>query len=60
MSSPTRNQTEEPSGFFICDNLIEGIMPWPATHQQWHDLPESRGVWLAGTGHVVCYNRIRH
>ena len=48
------------AGFFISDNLLEGIMPWPTTHQQWSELPESRGVWICGAGHVVCYNRIHH
>lgn len=54
------NKSGRLSGFFICDNTFEGIMPWPVTHQQWVDLPESRAVWLSGSGHVVCYNRIHH
>ncbi len=54
------NSTGNLSGFFICDNTFDGVMPWPTTQQQWHDLPESRAVWLSGSGHVVCYNRIRH
>jgi hypothetical protein len=45
---------------FISDNLMEGIMPWPATSKQWHELPESRAVWITGRGNVVCYNRIHH
>lgn len=54
------NKTGKLSGFFISDNLIESFMPWPFTMQQWHDLPESRGIWITGVGHVACYNRIRH
>jgi hypothetical protein len=46
--------------YFVCDNLMEGIMPWPATDEQWHALPESRAVWLGGRGNVICYNRIHH
>lgn len=45
---------------FIADNLIEGIMPWPATDKQWHDLPESRGIWISGRGSDICYNRVHH
>jgi len=30
------------------------------TDKQWHDLPEVRAVWISGSGHVVCYNRIHH
>jgi hypothetical protein len=48
------------SDFYISDNLMEGMMPWPATDHQWKTLPESRAVWIGGTGHVVCYNRIHH
>jgi hypothetical protein len=56
----SKNETDRMGGFFISDNLIEGVMPWPATEQQWHDLPESRAVWITGRGNVVCYNRIHH
>ncbi len=56
----TRNETGKLGEFFIADNVIEGIMPWPVTQQQWHDLPESRGIWISGRGSVVCFNRIQH
>ncbi|MBI3831898.1 MAG: hypothetical protein HY291_20415 [Planctomycetes bacterium] len=46
--------------FFIADNVMEGVMPWPTTHEQWGALPESRAIWLAGGGHEACYNRITH
>ncbi|MFI5377795.1 MAG: right-handed parallel beta-helix repeat-containing protein [Tepidisphaerales bacterium] len=54
------NDTAKLAGFFITDNLMEGMMPWPATKKQWDELPESRGVWLTGTGHVIAYNRVHH
>ena len=56
----TRNDTGQVKDFFICDNTIDGFMPWPTTQKQWHDLPESRGIWITGSGHDVCYNRVRH
>jgi hypothetical protein len=56
----TRDETGKLGGFFVADNVVEGIMPWPATDKQWHDLPESRGIWISGRGSVVCYNRISH
>jgi hypothetical protein len=55
----TQDETRQLGGFFIADNRMEGIMPWPTTQQQWNDLPESRAVWITGTGHVACYNRLR-
>jgi hypothetical protein len=54
------NGTGRLGGLFISDNRMEGIMPWPATQQQWNNLPESRGVWITGTGNVACYNRLRN
>lgn len=56
----SKNDTGKMGGFFISDNTIEGFMPWPATDQQWHDLPESRAVWITGRGNMICYNRIHH
>ncbi len=35
-------------------------MPWPATDKQWHELPESRAIWISGQGNVACYNLISH
>ncbi|MCL2645630.1 MAG: right-handed parallel beta-helix repeat-containing protein [Phycisphaerales bacterium] len=46
--------------FFISDNVIEGHWPWPATAEEWHSLPENRGVWIGGRGNVVCYNRVHN
>ena len=56
----TNDQTGQLGEFFISDNTIEGFMPWPVTDKQWHDLPESRGIWITGRGNVACYNRITH
>ena len=56
----TKDDTGHLGSFFISDNVIEGIMPWPCTDKQWHDLPEARGIWITGRGHVACYNRISH
>ena len=46
--------------FFISDNTFEGTMPWPITKAQYDVLPESRAIWIGGSGNVVCYNRIHH
>ncbi len=56
----SKNDTGALSGFFITDNLFEGNMPWPATHEQWKTLPESRAIWITGAGHVIARNRIHH
>jgi hypothetical protein len=52
----TRN-TPAMTGFFIADNVIEGPCTWPRTEAKGIENP--RGVQISGTGHVVCYNRIR-
>jgi hypothetical protein len=56
----TRDDTGLLGSLFISDNRMEGFMPWPATDKQWHELPESRAVWISGKGNVVCYNHIRN
>jgi hypothetical protein len=55
-----QNHDAKQGYFFIADNLIEGVMPWPATKDQWDTWPESRGIWITGMGNIACYNRIRH
>ncbi len=40
---------------FIADNVIEGPSTWPRTK----GIENARGIQITGTGHVVCYNRIR-
>ena len=42
-----RNQT-------ICDNVIEGRVPWPGS-----GIPSERGIDLRGFGNVVCHNRVQ-
>ena len=41
--------------FFITDNVLTGPCTWPRTK----GIENPRGIQVAGTGHVVCYNRIR-
>lgn len=43
---------------FLCDNLIEGVEPWTRTKNTKRF--EKRGIDISGTGHVICYNRIRN
>ncbi len=54
------DETKKFGSFFVSDNVFEGVMPWPTTHEQWKSLPESRGVWIGGSGNVVCFNRFAH
>jgi hypothetical protein len=56
----TGNDPVRQNGFFISDNLFEGIMPWPVTDEQYRTFLESRAIWVTGSGHVFCYNRVRH
>ncbi len=56
----TGNDPAKQNGFFISDNLFEGIMPWPVTPKQYGELPESRAIWVTGSGHEFCYNRVHH
>jgi hypothetical protein len=53
----TKNSGDTVSGFFILDNLIEGVSKWPRTKEM--GIEDSRGVQIVGSGHVVAYNRIR-
>jgi len=39
---------------YVADNVIEGMVAYPQKHKG-----EDRGIELSGTGHVICYNRIR-
>ncbi len=60
----TRNPTDTVSGFFIADNVIEGLLKWvPPEGKEWREMWdkfEDRGIELTGSGHDVCYNRIRN
>ncbi len=51
----TNNDNGAVTGFFISDNLIEGPSTWPRTK----GIENARGIQVTGTGHVICYNRIR-
>jgi hypothetical protein len=51
----TRNENNVTNGFFISDNVIEGPSTWPRSM----GIEDARGIQATGTGHVVCYNRIR-
>ncbi|MBM3476219.1 MAG: hypothetical protein FJX75_23350 [Armatimonadetes bacterium] len=51
----TNNSEGGVRGFFISDNLIEGPSTWPRTQ----GIENARGIQMTGSGHDVCYNRIR-
>lgn len=51
----TNNDNGKVADFFIADNTIEGPCTWPRTK----GIEDPRGVQVTGSGHVVCYNRIR-
>jgi hypothetical protein len=48
------------SGWFITDNLIVGQQSWPKTAAEYEAGPESRGVWITGSGHVIAWNRVHN
>ncbi len=39
----------------VCDNVIEGRVPWPGS-----GIPSERGIDLRGFGNVVCHNTVRN
>ncbi len=51
----TNNSNDAVRGFFISDNTIEGPSTWPRTQ----GIENARGIQVTGTGHDICYNRIR-
>ena len=51
----TRNERHGLTGWFVSDNVMEGPSTWPRTK----GIEEARAIQLSGTGHDVCYNRIR-
>jgi len=51
----TKNANDATAGFFISDNVLIGPSTWPRSK----GIENARGIQLTGTGHVVCYNRIR-
>lgn len=50
----TRNGRRQ-QHFYLADNVLVGRSTWPRSQ----GIEPRRGVQLGGTGHVVCYNRIR-
>jgi len=49
------NQTD----FYICDNQVEGRLTWPLTYgSDGGAHGNDDGLVVAGSGHVVCHNRI--
>lgn len=51
----TSNDNDSVRGFFISDNVIEGPCTWPRSK----GIEDPRGIQVTGTGHVLCYNRVR-
>lgn len=51
----TNNDNGAVQGFFIADNVIEGPCTWPRSR----GIEDPRGIQVTGSGHEVCYNRIR-
>jgi len=51
----TRNEGDTVRGWFVADNVIEGISTWPRTK----GIENARGIQITGEGHDICYNRIR-
>jgi hypothetical protein len=54
----TRNTNGRLGELFIADNLLEGPFAW-SEPKHGASVEENRGIELAGTGNVVCYNRVR-
>jgi hypothetical protein len=55
----TRNARGAVQGWWISDNVLEGVSPWPRPGGKMDD-NEWRGIQITGTGSVVCYNRVHH
>ena len=51
----TRNTKDQLNDYFISDNIMEGPSVWPRSK----GIEDCRGVEIAGSGHVVCYNLVR-
>jgi hypothetical protein len=55
----SRNERDGVRGWWISDNVLEGVSPWPRPGGRM-DENEWRGIQLTGAGHVVAYNRVHH
>lgn len=49
------NEKDQLRDLFISDNRLEGPCTWPRTQ----GIESPRGIQVTGSGHVICYNRIR-
>jgi hypothetical protein len=50
----------EQTDFYVCDNNLTGVRPWPAIYSDDSGHYSNHvGVRLEGIGHVVCHNRIK-
>jgi hypothetical protein len=53
------NSRPDQKDFYICDNIMEGRLPWPLTYQDDGGVhANDDGIRVMGFGHVVCHNRI--
>lgn len=53
-----RNRGDVVRGFFIADNVIEGVYTWPKPESGPED-QEYRGIEIGGAGHDIGFNRVR-
>jgi hypothetical protein len=54
-----RNTRDTVRGWWISDNVLEGVSPWPRPGDKM-DENEWRGIQLTGAGHVIAWNRVHH
>jgi hypothetical protein len=54
-----RNSRDSVRGWWISDNVLEGVSPWPRPANKM-DENEWRGIQLTGAGHVIAWNRVHH
>jgi hypothetical protein len=55
----SRNRNGAVQGWWISDNVLEGISPFPRPGGNM-DENEWRGIQVTGVGHEICYNRVHH
>jgi hypothetical protein len=45
--------------FYVCDNIFEGRLSWPLAYGDDGGMHASdEGIFVSGSGHVVCHNRV--
>jgi len=50
---------EDQRDFYLCDNVLEGRLKWPAVYSDDGGIFASEdGIVVMGDGHVVCHNRL--